>query len=101
MGPIGSSETSGNNYLSTLRSISEERRSLLVWFVLHVDECAIGGDVKDLEGNVRWLDIMMRTTRNVKIAHIAAEIRAQHFHNTSEVLPIHQCASLIIPNRRI
>jgi hypothetical protein len=49
MGLIGSPEMSGTNYLSTLRSISEERRSLIVWFVLQVDESAIGGNVKDFE----------------------------------------------------
>jgi hypothetical protein len=55
MGQIGSPERSGINYLSTSRSISEERRSLLAWFVLRVDGSVIGGDVKDLEGNlVGW-----------------------------------------------
>jgi hypothetical protein len=83
MGRIGSPKTSGTNYLYTLRSISEKRISLIVWFGLQVDESVIGCDVKDLEVNVHWLDVMEKATRNVKIAHIAAEIRTQHFHNTS------------------
>jgi len=55
MGPIVSPETSGTIYLSTSRSISKKRISLIVWFVLRVDGSVIGGDVKDLEGNlVGW-----------------------------------------------
>ena len=83
MGPTLSPETSGTNYLYTLRSISEKRRSFIVWFGLQVDENVIGGDIKDLDVNVHWLDVMEKSTRNIKIAHIAAEIRTQHFHSTS------------------
>lgn len=83
MGPRGSPETSGNNYLPTLPSVSEGRKSRIIWFVLHVDESVVGGDVKDLESNFRWLDVMEKGTRNVKTAHIAAETRTHHFHNTS------------------
>jgi hypothetical protein len=48
----------------------------------------IGGDAKGLEGSALWLEIMKKSTTDVKIVHVPAQIRSRHPQYKPQALPL-------------